>query len=540
MSNLTIEQMLNNRIHIGHLSSKWNPQFAPYILTKKNERHIIDLRKTQQYLEDAIKALQEIVRNGGKVLFVGTKKQAQSAMIEAAIALEGAYITERWLGGTLTNFPTINKSIKKMTKMDDMENDVSYKNLTKKEQSIEQTKKEKLTRNLIGIKNLKRLPQALFVVDIKKEITAVREAKKLNIPVFALVDTNNNPGLVDYPIPANDDAKASISLLLDYIVAQLKPTLQAWKEARENLAQAPQSTSQPPIKEEKKIKKSPPKVEKKSDPKPTKAPEKKVTMDKKEKLQALRTLRERTKASVTACHTALMQAEGDIDKAIDTLYIEAQKKAAKLSEKATPNSFVFGKVNKAQNVGVLMQLSCQTDFVGNNEDFVRLANEIVDLALKEKLAKTSDLLKAKIETKSAQELINFWIAAFGENIIISDYVLVEGERLTIFLHPNKKVATLLHTNDITLKTTGDKDLRKQLAMQITLNKPMGITEKEVIETLQAGGKKIPNVEKIAQGKALMTQPFMDKESQTVEGYLKEVAPELSIKGFVKFPQPKKN
>lgn len=234
MSLPTFEQMLNSRLHIGHLASKRHPRFKPFLLTEKNKRHIINLEKTSECLREASKVMQNIVQRGGRILFVGTKKQARVAVVETAKTLEAPYMTEKWLGGTLTNFGTIYKSIKKLSKMDDFQDDIAYKNLTKKERSTIQGQRAKLEINLEGIKDIKRPPQALFIVDIKKEMTAVREAKALNIPIIAIVDSNSNPDLVDYPIPANDDAKASIKLILNYLTQAVKPSLEAWKEAREN------------------------------------------------------------------------------------------------------------------------------------------------------------------------------------------------------------------------------------------------------------------------------------------------------------------
>ncbi|MEM7362114.1 MAG: 30S ribosomal protein S2 [Bacteroidota bacterium] len=235
MSIPTFEKMLKSRLHVGHLASKWNPNFKPFVLTKRNERHVINLEKTQECLLDAAKVMQKIVQQGGKILFVGTKRQARTSIIEAAKALEALYITERWLGGTLTNFGTIYKSIKKLSKIDELEDDPSYKNLTKKEQSTLKGKKAKLEINLAGIREIKRPPQALFIVDIKKEITAVREAKSLGIPIIGIVDSNSDPEMVDYPIPANDDSKASIQLILEYLTQAVRPSLDIWKQAKHGL-----------------------------------------------------------------------------------------------------------------------------------------------------------------------------------------------------------------------------------------------------------------------------------------------------------------
>lgn len=256
-------------------------------------------------------------------------------------------------------------------------------------------------------------------------------------------------------------------------------------------------------------------------------------MDKKAKLEALKYLRQRTKAGVMACNEALKEAKGDLNKAIDLLYVEAQKKVIKLSQKETPQRFIFGGVNAQKRQGVLIQLSCQTDFVGNNEDFKRLAKEMVKIALEVHPLKGEDLLQAKIDKKSLQELINFWIAAFGENIVLSDYALLEGEQITCFIHPNKKSGSLLESN-----ATAAYHALERTAMQVTLKKPMAISPQEVIDTLQEGGKQIPHLEKLAASKALLTQPFFENEAQSVADYLKQADPKLLIKRFVRAPQKK--
>ena len=209
--------MLDAGTHLGHLSRRWHPNMAPFIFMKKSRFHLIDLNKTLQQLQEAALALQTLARSGKKILFVATKKQAKALMMQEAQRLGMPYITERWLGGTLTNFVTIRRRGKKMTSLERMIKSPTYKNIAKKEQLMMAREQEKLARILQGIVDLTRLPSALFVVDINKERIAVREANKLGIPVFALVDTNTDPTLVDYPIPSNDDAAASISLIVKTI-----------------------------------------------------------------------------------------------------------------------------------------------------------------------------------------------------------------------------------------------------------------------------------------------------------------------------------
>ena len=214
MTVVSMRKMLENGVHFGHQTRKWNPKFRPYIYTAKNGVYIIDLATTQEQLEKAYAALKDITEKGGKVLFVGTKKQAQAPILEEALRSGSFYVNQRWLGGTLTNFRTIQKSIKSLVEIEEMENSGTINVYTKKEQSVLLKKKERLDNFLGGIKEMKKLPDAVFVVDPIEEHNAVAEARKLHIPVFALIDTNADPNTVDYPIPANDDAVRSIKLMV--------------------------------------------------------------------------------------------------------------------------------------------------------------------------------------------------------------------------------------------------------------------------------------------------------------------------------------
>ena len=217
MEKITTKDLLDAGVHFGHLTRKWNPQMAPYIFMEKNDIHIIDLNKTLKCLEDAVGSLKAIVRSGRKVMFVATKKQAKEIVEKQAKRLKMPFVTERWLGGMLTNFATIRRSLKKMAAIDRLMKEESYKNLAKRERLTITREREKLERVLGGIADLNRLPAALFIIDVKRESIAVAEAQKLNIPVFAMVDTNSDPNLADYPIPSNDDAFKSIQLITEYI-----------------------------------------------------------------------------------------------------------------------------------------------------------------------------------------------------------------------------------------------------------------------------------------------------------------------------------
>lgn len=229
MATPTFDQLLEAGCHFGHLKRKWNPAMAPYIFMERNGIHIIDLYKTAAKIEEAAAALKQIAKSGKKVLFVATKKQAKETIAEKAKAVNMPYVIERWPGGMLTNFPTIRKAVKKMTTIDKMEKDGTFDNLSKREKLQITRQRAKLEKNLGSIADLGRLPSALFVVDVMKEHIAVAEAKRLGIPVFAIVDTNSSPEDIDFVIPANDDASKSIEIILDSVCAAMAEGLEERK-----------------------------------------------------------------------------------------------------------------------------------------------------------------------------------------------------------------------------------------------------------------------------------------------------------------------
>ncbi|MCH5239317.1 MAG: 30S ribosomal protein S2 [Muribaculaceae bacterium] len=229
MATPTFEQLLEAGCHFGHLKRKWNPAMSPYIFMERNGIHIIDLYKTAAKLDEAANALKQIAKSGRKVLFVATKKQAKESIENHAQSVGMPYVTERWPGGMLTNFPTIRKAVKKMTTIDKMSKDGTFDNLSKREKLQITRQRAKLEKNLGSIADLSRLPNALFVVDVMKEHIAVAEAKRLGIPVFGIVDTNSDPADIDFIIPANDDASKSIDLILDTVCAAMAEGLEERK-----------------------------------------------------------------------------------------------------------------------------------------------------------------------------------------------------------------------------------------------------------------------------------------------------------------------
>lgn len=234
MQPIEIEKLLKSGVHFGHLTRKWNPAMAPYIFMERNGIHIIDLKKTAAKLDESRKALASIAASGKKILFVATKKQAKEILEEQMKGLNMPYITERWPGGMLTNFVTIRKAIKKMQTIDKMIADGTFDSLSKRERLQVTRQRAKLEKQLGSIADMNRLPGAIFIVDVMREHIAVKEAQKLNIPTFALVDTNSNPNDVDFAIPGNDDASKAIKVILEYVTDAVKEGLTARKAEKDD------------------------------------------------------------------------------------------------------------------------------------------------------------------------------------------------------------------------------------------------------------------------------------------------------------------
>lgn len=229
----TQQDLLDAGVHFGHLTRKWNPKMAPYIFMEQNGIHLIDLKKTEAKLEEAKAAIRNIAKSGRKVLFVATKKQAKEIITEQAQRANMPFVTERWLGGMLTNFQTVRKSIKRMQLIDKMHTDGTFERINKKERLMLDREKAKLTRMLGGIEDMAKLPGAIFIVDVKREHIAVAEAVRLGIPTFALVDTNSDPTLVDFAIPGNDDAAKSIHIITQELTDAMIDGLQERKKDKE-------------------------------------------------------------------------------------------------------------------------------------------------------------------------------------------------------------------------------------------------------------------------------------------------------------------
>ncbi|MBP5476237.1 MAG: 30S ribosomal protein S2 [Paludibacteraceae bacterium] len=305
----TFDQLLEAGCHFGHLKRKWNPAMAPYIYMERNGIHIIDLNKTAIKIDEAAEALKNIVKSGRKVLFVSTKKQGQEIVSQKAQEVGMPYVTERWMGGMLTNFPTIRKAVKKMSNIDKMMTDGTFDNISKRERLQITRQREKLEKNLGSIVDLTRLPSALFVVDVMKEHIAVAEANRLGIPVFGIVDTNSNPNNIDFVIPANDDATKSIEVILNAVCSAIKEGLEERKvEKADEEAAAAQAETESGEKVEKQPRES-------------------------GRRQRVRRATEKKEAEKVAGTEAPVAEEKVEEKAEEKVEVKAEKKAVKKAEK---------------------------------------------------------------------------------------------------------------------------------------------------------------------------------------------------------------
>ena len=246
MSRTNFQELLDAGVHFGHLARKWNPKMAPYIFDQKNGIHIIDLHKTIVKIDEAAEEMKILAKSGRKILFVATKKQAKDIVSEKATAVGMPSVTERWAGGMLTNFPTIRKAIKKMSTIDKMKEDGTFEKLAKRERLQVDRQRAKLEKNLGSIRDMSRLPSAIFVIDIQKEANAVKEANRLNIPVFAMVDTCCDPTPIDYVIPANDDAAKSIECIMNILCTAIAEGLEERKLEKDKEAPAEEEAAEAP------------------------------------------------------------------------------------------------------------------------------------------------------------------------------------------------------------------------------------------------------------------------------------------------------
>ncbi len=361
MSEVTMKQLLEAGVHFGHQTSRWNPKMKPYIFGARNGIYIIDLQQTVRMFRDAYGYVRELVADGGTILFVGTKKQAQDAIREEAERCGMFYVTNRWLGGMLTNFQTIKQSIDRLRKHEEtLESPVMAEALTKKELIMISRERDKLMTSLGGIKNMKKLPDALFIVDPKKEEIAVKEANKLGIPVVAAVDTNCDPDVIDYKIPGNDDAIRAIRL---FCTAIADAVIEGRALAEER--QRGQGSDEEEIEA--------PSIDDAADHRGIGRGRDRMS---EVSAQHVKDLREKTGAGFMDCKAALRESGGDIEGAVRYLRERGLAAAAKKAGRTTAEGVIGSYIHAGGKIGVLVEVNCETDFVARTEDFQQFVRSL--------------------------------------------------------------------------------------------------------------------------------------------------------------------
>ena len=446
MAVVTMKQLLDSGTHFGHQTRRWNPKMKRFIFTDRNGIYIIDLQQTLTYIDKAYEFVKETVAHGGSVMFVGTKKQAQESIAEEATRVGMPYVNQRWLGGMLTNFSTVHKRLQRLKELEAMEQTGGFEGRTKKEILMLTREKNKLERSLGGIRDMEKVPSAIWVVDTNKEHIAVGEARKLGIPVIAILDTNCDPDLVDYPIPGNDDAIRSAALLTRVVASAVAEGLQARAgaggngdkpeaEGAEPLAEWEQellaSATAPQARQPKAPSRAPPRPRFRPNRSPRRTPRKADMAN--YTAADVKRLRELTGAGMLDCKNALVEADGDFDKAVELLRIKGAKDVGKRAERATAEGLVAAKG------GALIELNSETDFVAKNAEFQAVADQIVAAAAASKAADVDALKAAKAGDTTVEQAIADLSAKIGEKLELRRAAYFDG---TVETYLHKRAADL--------------------------------------------------------------------------------------------------
>ena len=519
MNGLSIKEMIDAGVHFGHRSKYWNPKMEPYIYTTHKKLHIINLEKSSECFNEAAKYIQKLISNNGKLMFIGTKRAASDIVKKYSDLTSMPYVNNRWLGGLLTNFNTIRKSISKLEDLRTKLKNQKIYNLSKKQIIDLKRDIERLEKNLLGVQNLTKLPDAIFVIDTRYERIAIQEANKLNIPVIALVDSNNSYEGVDYMIPANDDAMSSIDLFLksiSEIILKNKPK----KTSQSSETTADQKKS---IKAKKVLKTSEVKKVSKSVKGIKKKPRKRRKSKVSGSLELVKQLREITGAGMLDCKKYLEQANNNLDEAVKLFRSESGKKAEKKGSRIAAE----GIVNFYENSDCLLilELNSETDFVAKDENFISLAKSIANELL------------SKEESEAQQaiaEMINASISKLGENIKLRRYSKIDKTNNVFAYSHNNKIVSMVE-----LKSS-DEILAKDICMQIVASNPLAIDESSLDKNILKSEKDIYKQEldkldkkedikrNILEGKmkkfinenTLLNQPFVKDPSTSLSKIIK--------------------
>ena len=513
MAVVSMRQLLEAGVHFGHQTRRWNPKMKRFILGERNGIYLIDLRKTLTGVESAYSYVRDLVADGGTVLFVGTKKQTQGPVAEYAEACGMPYVNQRWLGGMLTNFATVSGRVKRMQELRAMQAAGDFDGMPKREALQHTRELEKLSRNLGGIADLERLPNAVFVIDTKKEHIAVTEARKLGLPVVAVVDTNCDPDIIDYVIPGNDDAIRSGSLMCR-VIADAVVEGRFIAEHRRQMAPSAQAEdgAAPP-------------------PRPAVRPRRpragRGGLMANYTAKDVAALRQMTGAGMLDCKNALEEAGGDLDKAVQILREKGLAGAAKRSDREAAEGAVS--VARSGDAAAVVELRCETDFVAKADEFVALADELASLVA----------AKGEDATGEVDDEIDRLRATLKENISV-------GQVRRLVAEPGQVLDTYLHrqagrgVNAVAVVVEGgSEELAHEIAVHIAFTKPAYLSRDEVpaadvdaerttLETISRNeGKPEAALGKIVEGRmngwfkerVLLDQSYVRDEKQTISGLL---------------------
>lgn len=559
MSVVSMKSLLESGVHFGHQTNRWDPRMSRFIFAERNGIHIIDLQKTIVEVKKAYEAIRKIANKNKPVLFVGTKKQAQAAVQEQALRCNQFFVNNRWLGGMLTNFATIKKSIARLKKIDKMEVDGTFESITKKEKLLLLKEKEKLEKNLGGIKNMNNLPGCLFIIDSKKEAIAVAEAKKLGIPVIAIVDTNCNPDAVEFPIPGNDDAIRAISLFCEIAAnacldagEDFEQQMMASSEANEKEKEKPARNTKETAKKEAEVEKPAKEAEA-----PAQEEAKKPKEEKKENKMAVsakdvKQLKDLTDAGMMDCKKALEQAEGNMDEALKILKEKGLADAKKRADRVTKEGGVFI-AEKNKKIAIAL-VGCETDFVSGNDIFVENAS-----AIAEKIAESGN-----VDTGAYDAQIQDIISKTKENVELKKaacFDIADNQVAGQYIHGKNKmgVVTLFEVSDTAFAGKDEfKEMSNNICMHIIASSPEFVNQDEVSASdleeqkerikkeLADSGKPENVIENIIKGKmgkhlgeiCLLDQKYVKDDKVTVKAYVEGVQKALggtiAIKSFIKY------
>jgi len=586
-----MKDLLESGVHFGHQTRRWDPKMAPYIFTERNGIHIIDLLKTLNKLNEAADAMAALVREGGYVLFVGTKKQAQASIREAARSCGMFYVTNRWLGGTLTNFETIKKSINRLHRLERMEADGTTYQITKKERLVLSREREKLEKNVGGIKNMKRLPDALCVVDPRREAIAVAEAHKMKIPIFAIVDTNCDPTLIDHVVPGNDDAIRAIKLfssvfkqsvlegaeeagrMLENADGEYVEGSASFSAGSDNFADDSEESVPSPFEKDADKKLSSDShikydekygddlatseagaaEEVKEEPKEELKEELKNEVKEEGKIMRIsaadvKALRDKTAAGMMDCKEALTEAGGDMAAAEKILKEKGLSDAAGRMHRETREGVVA--IQENESAVVVAEVHCETDFVARNDVFQNFADQVAQYVLEESRA----IQGADDFSTEFTETFKGTIATLGENISIGRIVKIarrDRHVISTYIHGGGKIGVAVDF-ELSDGAAGDRDefktYARDVAMQVASMNPLALDrdavpqsvveeQKEILRKQAAEtGKPADIIEKMLTGQidkffkeiTLVDQTFVKDNKKTIARLTEEVGEAVGV------------